>query len=79
MTLRVGVRRSGGRQEGDRGRKGEGGEMDIARWRDIYKVIEQKVREDMKKRNGGNRKDFLYHKKAGKFTHICYIRTVSLL
>ncbi len=31
--------------------------MDIARWREIYKVIEQKVREDMKKRNGGNRND----------------------
>lgn len=32
--------------------------MDIAvvRWREIYKVIEQKVREDMKERNGENRK-----------------------
>lgn len=29
--------------------------MDIRRWKEIYKVIEQKVREDMKVRNGENR------------------------
>lgn len=37
--------------------------MDIARWREIYKVIEQKVREDMKRRNGESRKDFLFYKR----------------
>lgn len=30
--------------------------MDIAKWREIYKkVMEQKVREDTKRRNGENR------------------------
>lgn len=48
VTLRVGVRdgEGGGRQT----KKKEKGEMDIARWRDIFKVLEQKVKEDTKKR-----------------------------
>lgn len=42
----------GRRRQKEKGRRGK---KDIARWREIYKATEQKVREDMKWRNGENR------------------------
>lgn len=42
-----------------RGRQREKRGMDIARWREIYKVIEQRVREDTKKEMG--KTDILRH------------------
>lgn len=58
VTLRIGVRKEGGRERRETQGEREKEEMDIAKWREIYKkVMEQKVREDTKKRNGENRND----------------------
>lgn len=42
----------GRRRQKEKGRRGK---KDIARWREIYKEREQKVREDMKERKGAKR------------------------